>query len=156
LLTKTCCNCGREKPLSKFHKDASRPDRHTTQCKKCRNAHAQQYRARNPDKVRAAGRKYARENYEALKAAGLNGVLQRKYGITLAGYDAMLKAQGNRCAICDTTPEENGRRFDVDHDHETGDVRGLLCQACNRGIGQLADSAILLRRAADYLEETSC
>lgn len=67
-----------------------------------------------------------------------NAWLKARYGITASDYDAMLAAQDGRCAICGTT-EPEGRRgvFCVDHDHETGAVRGLLCWPCNRRLGVL-------------------
>lgn len=62
-----------------------------------------------------------------------------RYGITRDDFDAMLARQGNVCAICKRHPEErNGKsKWNVDHDHETGKVRGLLCSACNIGLGVL-------------------
>lgn len=74
------------------------------------------------------------------------------YGITLTEWETLLAAQGGRCAICDT--DEPGGRGDwhVDHSHETGEVRGLLCHACNTGIGSLKDDPALLRAALTYLE----
>lgn len=80
--------------------------------------------------------------------------LQRNYGITLEQYDSMLIAQGGHCAICPAT-EPGGRfkYFCVDHNHTTSKVRGLLCNNCNRAIGLLKDSPVLLRAAAIYLEK---
>ena len=78
-------------------------------------------------------------------------ILRDKYGITLAHYDEMLERQENTCAICGLTPEENGKRLCVDHNHETGEVRGLLCDDCNRGIGTFRDNPVSLARAAEYL-----
>ncbi len=65
----------------------------------------------------------------------------------------MLATQGGRCAICETD-EPRGRHstFNVDHNHETGVVRGLLCCDCNLSIGKLGDDPARLRAAADYLE----
>jgi hypothetical protein len=82
--------------------------------------------------------------------------IKSKYGITLDQYEGMLAEQGGRCAICYTFDnvyaEQQDRSFAVDHDHETGKVRGLLCQTCNRMLGMASDSPDRLRRAADYLE----
>lgn len=67
----------------------------------------------------------------------------------------MFTEQTGKCAICNTT--EIGRKghthFHVDHNHETGKVRGLLCDLCNRGMGYFKDKAVLLREAAYYLEK---
>ena len=59
-------------------------------------------------------------------------------GITEAQYEALLAAQGGGCAICGNTPKS--RRLSVDHDHATGDVRGLLCHRCNRGLPTWVDA----------------
>lgn len=76
-----------------------------------------------------------------------NDHLVRTYGITSDDYDAMVEAQEHRCAIC-------GQLTDglvVDHCHTTGEVRGLLCDRCNVGLGCMGDNIERLMRAADYL-----
>lgn len=67
--------------------------------------------------------------------------------MTLDEYRAMLVAQ-TACPICEREVE----RFEVDHDHDTGAIRGLLCSRCNGALGQLCDDPVLLRRALAYLE----
>ena len=75
-----------------------------------------------------------------------------KYGITLDDYDKMLLAQQGQCAICKTNePGGPGERFSVDHNHDTSEVRGLLCCNCNRGIGYLKDSPDIVAAALLYL-----
>ncbi len=74
---------------------------------------------------------------------------QRRYGITLIDYNRMLKEQVGVCAICGHPPKKN--RLSVDHDHKTGQVRGLLCVRCNRALPRFNDSADLLERAAAYI-----
>ena len=78
---------------------------------------------------------------------------RRRYGLTPRDYDRLLAAQGNRCEICGT-PVEPGKRLHVDHDHETGKVRGLLCGNCNRGLGLYKDSPVYLANAITYLEKS--
>lgn len=56
------------------------------------------------------------------------------------------------CCICDKTIEDNGQLLSVDHCHKTNKIRGLLCSSCNFMIGLSKDSPIILRKAADYLE----
>jgi hypothetical protein len=89
--------------------------------------------------------------------------------VTVADYLRLLEEQNSRCAICKTEhpsgydrrytiqlPGDRGglrRRFAIDHDHETGQVRGLLCSKCNSGIGYLKDSRQLLLKAAIYLDD---
>jgi ribosomal protein S27AE len=73
--------------------------------------------------------------------------LSSAYGLTLAQFEEMRALQMGRCAICASTPA----RFDVDHDHDTGKVRGLLCSPCNRGLGFFRDRRENLAAAAKYL-----
>lgn len=80
--------------------------------------------------------------------------LQRNYNIDVDTYFELLKLQNNGCAICgETDPSTKVKTaFDVDHDHITGKVRGLLCSSCNSGLGLWEDSVEKLRKAIDYLE----
>jgi hypothetical protein len=78
--------------------------------------------------------------------------LSAAYGITAEGYDAILASQGGRCACCGAAANRSGKRLFVDHDHQTGAIRGVICNECNRGIGALGDSVEGVRRALNYLE----
>lgn len=78
--------------------------------------------------------------------------LVKTYGITLAQYTELLKAQKNKCAICRKHNDEK-RNLAVDHNHKTGEIRGLLCFYCNhRRVGRLTDPD-LVRKTADYLSQ---
>lgn len=79
-----------------------------------------------------------------------------KYGLTEGDYESMLAEQGGGCAVCRaTTVRQTGIKFfHVDHCHETGEVRGLLCGPCNKGLGAFSDDPALLLRAAEYLRRT--
>jgi hypothetical protein len=74
--------------------------------------------------------------------------LLRRYGITVAEYERMRDQQGGKCAICGRRPRY---RLHVDHDHDSGEVRGLLCVPCNRAVGCLGDDPQRCLRAAEYL-----
>lgn len=74
----------------------------------------------------------------------------RRYGITEADYLGMLLSQQGTCAICNRE-ERHGKRLSVDHDHQTGQIRGLLCSDCNFGLGNFGDDPDTLLRAVDYL-----
>ena len=100
------------------------------------------WRKNNPDKDKA----WARNNPRKVFAAQL----KTKYGITLEFFDAMVREQAGRCAIC-SEPMRGPKAPCVDHDHETEDVRELLCAKCNRALGFFRDSPELLLRARDYL-----
>jgi len=92
------------------------------------------YRGRNRDRLRS---------YD----------LQRKYGITSEDYNRMFAEQNGVCAIC--THPELDRRLSVDHCHETGRVRALLCAKCNRFLGVYKDKVDLFQRVVDYLRKHS-
>jgi hypothetical protein len=80
--------------------------------------------------------------------------LKSKFGITPGRYDMLLATQRGQCAICGSTEYDGtGRSFAVDHDHMTGEVRGLLCGRCNRAIGLFKEDPETLLRAAAYLKE---
>lgn len=80
--------------------------------------------------------------------------LKNVYGITKEQYDQILKDQGNMCAVCETNePMGNGKRFHVDHDHETNEIRGLLCVRCNLGLGYLQDKVENIEKALTYLKK---
>lgn len=76
--------------------------------------------------------------------------LKALYKLTLKDYEIMLVKQDNRCAICNRISESV---LHVDHDHESGKIRGLLCGSCNRGLGSLGDSIELLEKAISYLKK---
>ena len=75
---------------------------------------------------------------------------RRTFGISVDDFDAMLEAQGGRCAICRTRPEREAS-LHVDHCHDSGRIRGILCLNCNQGVGTFGDDPALLERAASYL-----
>ena len=80
--------------------------------------------------------------------------IMKRYGLKPEEYDAMVEAHNNRCAICDSPPSQKKRkkRLNVDHSHETGKVRGLLCDKCNQAIGLFNEDFKLLTKAISYLE----
>lgn len=80
-----------------------------------------------------------------------------RHGLGDGRYAALLDDQDGGCAICGTTEPGGsyGRNFAIDHCHQTGVVRGLLCSHCNRAIGYLRDNPKLCRAAAEYLERSS-
>lgn len=83
--------------------------------------------------------------------------LMRKFKITGEQYAALLNAQGGGCGVCGnkethTYPSGKLKDLSVDHDHDTGEIRGLLCFNCNQGIGRFQNDPVRLRAAADYLD----
>lgn len=96
----------------------------------------------------AVKRHYERNREKILKRQKKN--IYKKYGMTQSDYDKMLDEQNGVCFLCGRPPKD-GKRLVVDHSHETGRVRGLLCTTCNVGLGLLQDNSDLLKKAADYI-----
>lgn len=76
------------------------------------------------------------------------------YGLTLGDYERMLFEQDERCAICESPECDSTHSLAVDHDHQTGKVRGLLCRRCNQVLGKMEDDPALLEAAAAYLKRS--
>lgn len=111
-------------------------------CKKCTKTYINKHYDPAKAKIQNAKKAAQKRNRE----------LKCIYGITLDDYHTLLKSQNYACAICQTTEISNIRKsFDVDHCHTTKKVRGLLCHACNVGIGFLKDDIQLLQKAISYL-----
>lgn len=121
-----------------------------------RAEYQKRWRQANPDKHKQYQATYWAKPNNAVSGPerARKSKLKITYGLTLEDFDILLRNQNYLCAICGTDkPTGKWKRFAVDHCHKTGEVRGLLCNECNRGMGLLKDNALLLRKAADYLDE---
>jgi hypothetical protein len=98
----------------------------------------------NPEKQKA----YQREYYRTRPRRRRDTWLRCMYGISIEQYDLLFSQQDGACAVC----HRRERTLSVDHDHQTGQVRGLLCRKCNAAIGALGDSVETVSRALDYLK----
>ena len=146
---KICSLCKKEKDLTEFSKNVSRKSGLCERCKTCSSSITKAWYKDN--KVRH--NLWRENNIDLCKTHHKKSNLKINFGLTIEDYNAILICQDYKCLICDKTPEENGRALPVDHNHETGDIRGLLCDCCNRGIGLLKDNPETLRKAAKYLEK---
>ena len=120
------------------------------------SARAKKKRAENLEKVREMDRLYHKK--AALKNPGKGRVrhLKYRYGLTPADVEALFGGQGRQCAICKSKkPHRKNGRWNVDHDHKTGKVRGVVCSHCNRLLGAAYDDIEVLRAAIGYLVEAS-
>lgn len=125
-----------------------RPDLPVQTCSVCKR----EYR---PMQAKTKARYCSRSCKNKFSPARRAVYLVRKYGITADDYETMLIGQGGGCAFCAKRPEDQNRYstyLHVDHDHETGRVRGLLCGSCNLALGRLGDSPDAIRRVLTYLE----
>lgn len=104
----------------------------------------------NNDARKTYQQKYAEEYYRRTGGASQHKAWIKQYGITPEDYQQMMDEQEGKCVLC---REEcsSGQRLSVDHNHDTGKVRGLLCRNCNRGLGLLKEDPSVLLRAIEYL-----
>jgi hypothetical protein len=103
------------------------------------------WRDRNPD--------YHKNRYRSRKEHWKFYYLLKRYGVSRERYEVLLRELGGRCPICGTDKPGGSGTWHVDHNHETGQVRGLLCNDCNIGLGAMKDSPDVMRRAILYMEE---
>lgn len=106
------------------------------------------YREANKEALKVARKERQQRDPEKLKAQQRKNDLKKKYNISPEDYDKMFEDQQGHCAICLTT---STKALHVDHNHETGKIRALLCSHCNVGLGHFKESLNLLERAKDYL-----
>src|SRR5947209_1175762 len=119
--TKTCTRCKLPKPVDDFHWQDKQRKWRKAECKRC-----------------------------SATLGRLNRV-RREHGLTMFDLEDLYRSQDHRCAICRQTEQETGRHFAVDHCHDSGKIRGLLCLRCNTAFG-LLESPERLRTAARYLD----
>lgn len=144
--SKWCPACQSVKPLDGFPKHRSRKDGVASRCKPCSSKASIASARRNPEKQLTKMREWRANNPKSHRP----GVLKRLYGLTMAEYNELFISQNSKCAICLRVPSEN-KLLHVDHDHQTGVVRGLLCQQCNHAIGLLQENPDVIQRALNYL-----
>ncbi len=128
--SKVCPGCNEDKPMDQYYPQPNRADGYRVYCIPCNSAQNERHR------------------------------FKRQYGLTLELYHIILEEQNNKCACCGTPiykrTESPSKKLTahVDHDHETGRVRGLLCGTCNSGIGHLGDNQEGIERALEYVKQT--
>lgn len=165
---KECRRCRNSFQLNFFVKDATRNDGLHPYCKACRNYLQNENRKKkmktDPDYVdsvrkRDRARWPTRKRKKRTKDEHKDYFLKWKYGIGLDAYNALLAKQDGVCKICGNPETRKNKhtgtcRLHVDHCHETGNIRGLLCQKCNFGLGVFKDDIGLLQEAIKYLLTT--
>jgi hypothetical protein len=120
------------------------------ECTKCKNRiYQRDWASKNKERMKGYNNKESRRRANRKTTAG-------RYGLTHEQYEGMHEAQGGVCKICkkpETCKGNNGeiKMLAIDHSHETGEVRGLLCNNCNRAIGLLGDDVDTLLNAVEYL-----
>jgi hypothetical protein len=133
---KVCTICKVEKPLTEYSRRGGKEFGIKSACTDCGRVRARSYWAKNP-----LPKEIQRERN-----------LQNGFGIGIKEYNEMLELQNGCCAICGVNSCASGRNFAVDHNHQTGKIRGLLCKFCNTALGQFKDDTTVLQKAIQYLE----
>lgn len=179
---KKCTTCKTEKPLEDFYKDKNQKDGREIYCKECRKRARivnydirQQYYLNNKDSILQKkkqdyiknkkayldkNKKYYNNNTNTIHNWYQEYRLKRFFNITLDEYNSILQKQNMVCAICkqpETSKYKTGtvKKLSVDHDHNTGKIRGLLCNKCNRGLGYFKDNIDIFKNIILYLENNT-
>lgn len=170
--SKVCSGCKLDKPLGEFYRHQNSKYGRASKCKQCVCIRVSEYRTRNDIQIKENKKKYAQENKEwlrekqrdywrdperrdRLKEQHRSYKLAKRYGLSMEQYFSLLDRCNGACEICGATLSRDGangtRRMAIDHDHNTGQVRGILCRACNTSVGVLGDDISGLKRALAYL-----
>ena len=147
---KVCSICNLRKELDKFNARLSSKDGREGHCKECRH----KKRLGNP-KHRETCLKSSRKYDIKRKGKRWGYHLSKTYGLSEDNYYTMLEEQEYNCCICELPidKEMHYGKFVVDHCHNTGKVRGLLCNKCNLMLGNARDDIRILERGIEYLKE---
>jgi len=150
---KLCSKCDEWKSLDRFGLHFVPRERWQSQCKDCNNEYSKQWYQKHKNVVQLRERRRARNRGPANR----NRHLKRLYGITLEDFNNMLEQQSKRCAICkgDDPLDPRKNQWQVDHDHKSGKVRGILCFPCNLMLGYAKDRIETLQESVVYLGRSS-
>ena len=127
---KTCCRCRKSLSIAMFYRDRTHKDGLKSACKVCQPP------------VKFTSSQHRIHSWT------------KRYGITQKEYNTMLNNQQGKCAICKRDASEFNRKLSIDHDHTTGNIRGLLCMQCNLILGNARDNIDVLKNSILYLEKT--
>lgn len=136
--SKVCLICKEDLPIDRFY--ITKFPHISSYCKKCTNK-------RRQEKRNTSGTEKIRSRRKGIE----------RFGISVDCFNKMMNEQNEKCAICGISFEEykekSNRNFSIDHNHTTGEVRGLLCSSCNTGIGFFKENIESLQKAINYLEK---
>jgi len=134
MINKICTKCKKEKPITEYFNDKQKYDGKRPDCKVCNTLQCTAWNRANKD----------RHRYYSIK---------HLYGVTQEIEQQMLYDQDNSCAICKINFSLLSKKFCIDHCHDSGNYRGLLCEKCNQGLGKFNDNIEYLKSAILYLEK---
>lgn len=140
---KRCTKCKKLKPEGEFYADKRRKDGRMSQCKPCCRAweSSKKWRRANPEKAQESYRKSHLKNH---------------YNLTMDEYNSLAEKQRGKCAICGKLKQQHRRKhLCIDHNHCTGQIRGLLCTKCNLIVGVVEENPLIFRKVTAYLSKHS-
>ena len=111
-----------------------------------------EYYQNNKEKFLEKAKDWSEQNQEKTRETKRRYRYKKYYNTTIEEVEENLEAQSGKCCICEKDITE---KFHVDHDHDTGNARGLLCVSCNSALGKFNDDPEMLKRAAKYLERNT-
>lgn len=162
--TKRCKKCGVVKSFDDFYNATAARDGKRGECIACAKIIRREWYLNNRESSIERTKRWQRENPEKYKAWRERNLaanserrrkwhrryhLRSKYGLSVEDYEFLMVVYDSKCGICG---REQPDGLHIDHEHESGRIRGLLCGSCNRAIGLMQDSPKVLRAAAKYLE----
>ena len=135
---KTCSHCKKSLAISEFYREKRSGDGFQSWCRKCTNEY-RKYHYKNNDIYRARTRERNKKNFDKNRPAFILRVrkseILRKYGISWDRYQEILSEQGDKCGLCGCASPGGKGNWHVDHCHDSGAIRGLLCNRCNLNLG---------------------
>ena len=144
---RTCKRCNKQKLEGEFRKRKPPKSGYYTICRSCQSELVIKARDKNPNFYSERYNKRVKRSPDYMKIRRIE-----RYGITVDDYENLLVSQNYCCAICGTHVSKLPKRLHIDHDHETGVVRGLLCFKCNYGLGMFNDSINKIQSLIKYLK----
>lgn len=143
---KACTKCKNDVPLNGYYKNKNNKDGLDYSCKSCRKSSFSKYHSDNLESRKEYQQKWRDSNKEKIKES----FIKYRYKVTIEEVNSIFENQGMCCAICGTdTPTKKG--WCIDHCHNTGLVRGVLCSKCNTAIGLLDENIDTMTSAIEYI-----
>lgn len=147
---KICKTCQKKKPTTEFYPNKNTKDKFQSSCKTCALQLQKKWYEQNPSK----NREWCKQYYSKNKHKWRERSYKNKYGLTIEEVNEMLLSQNNQCPICQSAFKKT-KYMNIDHNHQTGKMRQILCSKCNTAIGLLDENIERFRRAIDYLHKWS-
>lgn len=145
--TRVCFKCKVKLTSKNFVHSSKKADGIGTYCKTCCAESSARWRADNREHARSLDKAWKLANADRIKIAKRKCIMRRDYGLSPDDYERLYTFQKGNCAVCLNPLKQPN----IDHNHTTGETRGLLCWICNNALGKFRDDPSLMERAANYI-----